>query len=100
MPAHPPARLVGYDPFGLGHRVPNALIDGPAAGGGPQHGVNAAAATERDTEKALQAAGDLPVRQPASLVEFDDGGLSIGPQLSRSGAEGVGRLQGMAPLNP
>jgi hypothetical protein len=31
--------------------------------------------------------------------EFDDGGLGIGPQLRGSGAEGIGRLQGMAPLN-
>jgi hypothetical protein len=58
------------------------------------------AATEPDTEEALQAASDLAVRQPALLVEFDDGGLGIGSQLSRGGAERVGRLQGMASLNP
>src|SRR5262249_39588877 len=46
------------------------------------------------------AAGDLAVREPALLVEFDDGGLGIGSKLSRGGAAGVGRLQGMAPLNP
>jgi hypothetical protein len=40
------------------------------------------------------------VGQPGLLVEFDDGGLSIGSQLGRGGAEGVGGLQGMAPLNP
>ena len=33
------------------------------------------------------------------LVEFDDGGLGIGSQLSGSSAEGVGRLQRMAALN-
>ena len=44
------------------------------------------------------AAGDLAVRQPALLVEFDDGGLGIGPQLG-GGAKGVGRLQGMPSLN-
>ena len=52
-----------------------------------------------DAEEALQAAGDLAVRQAALLVEFDDGGLGIGSQLSRGGTEGVGRLQGMPPLN-
>jgi hypothetical protein len=31
------------------------------------------------------------------LVEFDDGGLGIRPQVSSGGAKGVGRLQGMAP---
>src|SRR5262249_22393269 len=36
----------------------------------------------------------------ALLVEFDDGGLSVGPQLGRGGAEGIGRLQGVAPLHP
>jgi hypothetical protein len=40
-----------------------------------------------------------PVGQAALLVEFDDGGLGIGPQLSSGAAEGVGRLPGMAPLN-
>ena len=33
------------------------------------------------------------------LIEFDDSGLGIGSQLGCSGAEGVGRLQGMVPLN-
>src|SRR5262249_34413297 len=60
----------------------------------------AAAAAERDAEQALQAAGDLAVRQPTLLVEFDDGGLGVGPQLGRGGAEGLGRLQGMAALHP
>jgi hypothetical protein len=40
------------------------------------------------------------MRQAALLVEFDDSGLGIRPQLSSGGAEGVGRLQGMAPLDP
>ena len=61
--------------------------------------MNAAAATEGDAEKALQTAGDLAVRQAGLLVEFDDGGLGVGSQLSRGGAKGVGRLQGMASLN-
>jgi hypothetical protein len=39
------------------------------------------------------------VRQPALLVEFDDGGLGIGSQLGGSRAESAGRLQGMTPLN-
>jgi hypothetical protein len=97
--ADPPAGFVGYDPFGLPQRLANALIDWLAAGGGPQHGVGAAATTERDAEQALQAAGDLAVRQPTLLVEFDDGGLGVRTQLGCGGAEGVGRLQGMAPLD-
>ena len=78
----------------------DGLVDRLTAGGGPQHGVDAAAPTERDAEEALQAAGDLAVRQAALLVEFDDGGLGIGSQLGGGGTEGVGRLQGMAALNP
>jgi hypothetical protein len=39
------------------------------------------------------------VRQAALLVEFDDGGLGVRSQLGRRSAEGVGRLQGMAPLD-
>ena len=62
--------------------------------------MDAAAATEPDAEQALQAARDLAVRQAALLIEFDDGGLGVGSQLNGGGAEGVGRLQGMAPLHP
>ena len=62
--------------------------------------MDAAATTEGDAEKALQAAHDLAVRQAALLVEFDDRGLGVGSELRRSGTKGVGRLQGMAPLNP
>jgi hypothetical protein len=40
------------------------------------------------------------MREPALLVEFNDSSLRIGSELSGSGAEGVGRLQGMPPLNP
>src|SRR5262249_61821572 len=76
------------------------LVDRLTAGGGPQDGVDAAAPTERDPEQALQAAGDLAVRQAGLLVEFDDGGLRVGSKLSGGGAEGIGRLQGMASLDP
>jgi hypothetical protein len=61
--------------------------------------VDTAAPTEGDAEEACQAAGDLAVRQAGLLVEFDDGGLSVGSQLRRGGTQGVGCLQGMAPLN-
>jgi hypothetical protein len=33
------------------------------------------------------------------LVEFDDGSLGVRPQWRGRGADGVGRLQGVAPLN-
>src|SRR5262249_28105526 len=100
MSAHPPARLVGYDPFGLPHRLANVLIDRLAAGGGPQNGGPAARPPERDAKKALQTAHDLAVRQAALLVEFDDGGLGVRSQLGCGSAEGFGRLQGVAPLHP
>src|SRR5262249_10536629 len=44
-------------------------------------------------------AANLAVGQATLLVEFDDSGLGIGPQLRGSGTQGVGRLQGMASLN-
>src|SRR3984957_18276475 len=97
--AHAPAGLIGYHPVGLTHGLADGLVDRLAAGGGPQDSVDAAAATERNPEKTLQAARDLAVRQPALLVEFDDGGLGIGSKLSGGGTQGVGRLQGMASLN-
>jgi hypothetical protein len=52
-----------------------------------------------DAEQALQAPGDLAVGQAGLLIEFDDGGLGIGAQLSRCGTQGVGRLQWVPPLN-
>jgi hypothetical protein len=61
--------------------------------------VDAAAATERNPEKALQSARHLPVRQATLFVEFDDASLSIRPQLRGSGTKGVDRLQAMASLN-
>jgi hypothetical protein len=39
------------------------------------------------------------VGQPTLLVEFDNGCLGIRSQLSGGGTEGVGSLQGMAPLD-
>jgi hypothetical protein len=61
--------------------------------------VDAAAATEPNAEEAFQAAGDLAVGQAALLVELNDSGLGVGPQLRSGGPKGFGRLQGMAPLN-
>ena len=98
--AHPPAGLIGHDPVGLTHGLADGLVDRLAASSGPQDGVDAATPTEGDAEQASQAAGDLAMREAALLVEFDDGSLCIRSQLSGSGAEGVGRLQGMASLNP
>src|SRR5262245_39645778 len=88
-PAHPPSGLVGDNPRGLAHGLADALVDRLAARGGPKHGVDAAATTERNAEEAVQAAGDLAVRQPALLVEFDDGGLVLeaaGPPGDDAGA--------------
>src|SRR5262249_42411516 len=97
--AHPPAGLIGYDPVGVAHGLADRLVGRLAAGGGPQDGVDAAAASERNPKQALQAARNLAVGQATLLVEFDDSGLGIGPQLRGSGTQGVGRLQGMASLN-
>ena len=55
---------------------------------------------ERDAEEAFQAARDLAVREAGLLIQFDDGGLGIRPQLSGGGAKGVGGLHGMAALDP
>ena len=96
----PPARLIGHHPIRPNHRLADGLLDRLAAGSSPEDRVDAAAATEVDTEKAFQAASDFAVRQTALLVEFDDRGLSIGTELSNGGTESVRSLQGMAPLNP
>src|SRR5262249_46635056 len=85
---------------GLAHGLADGFVDRLTAGGGPQHRVDATAATEGDAEEASQAAGDLAVCGPGLLVEFDDRGLRIGPQWGGGSAKGVGRLEGMASVDP
>jgi hypothetical protein len=62
--------------------------------------VDAATATEPNPEEALQAARNLAMRQAALLIEFDNRGLGVRSQLGSGGAEGIGGLQAMTPLNP
>jgi hypothetical protein len=61
--------------------------------------MDAAAATEVDTEKTLQAACDFAVRQATLFVQLDDGRLGIRSQLGGSGTQSIRSLQGMASLN-
>jgi hypothetical protein len=51
--------------------------------------VDAATAAEVDAEQAAQAADHLAVGEPGLLVEFDDGGLGVWPQLGRGGAQSL-----------
>jgi hypothetical protein len=60
--------------------------------------VDAASATEPDTEHAFQAACELAGRQATLFVQLDDGRLGIRSQLS-GGTQSVRSLQGMASLN-
>ena len=57
-------------------------------------------AAERDAEEAFQALGDLAVREPTLLVEFNDGSLGVGSELGRGGTEGFRRLQGLTRSGP
>src|SRR5262249_56386849 len=98
--AHPPARLVGHHPVGSANGLADGLVGRFAARSGSQDGVGAATATEPNPEKALQAARHLAMRQATLLVEFDDRGLGVRPQLGSGGAKGIGGLQGMAALDP
>src|SRR5262249_62060899 len=87
VPTHAPAGLIRNNPVRLTHGLPDGLVGRLAASSGPQHGLHAAAAAERDAEEAFQALGDLAVREPALLVEFNDSSLRIGSELRGSRAE-------------
>ena len=61
--------------------------------------MRAAATRQADTEQGLKDAADFTMRHAGLLVEFNDGGLSIGAKLGGRGAERIGSLQGMSALH-
>jgi hypothetical protein len=61
--------------------------------------VDAAARRQGDAEHARQDAADLAVRQSRLLVQLDDRGLSVRPQLRRSSPQSVRGLQRLAALD-
>ena len=99
LAADMPARFVEDGPRRCLDGVANILVDRLAAFGGTQDDMGAAAARQADAEQRLKNAADLAVRHAGLLVEFDDGGLSIGAKLCCCRAERVGSLQGMPALH-
>ena len=66
---------------------------------GAVHRVHQPAARDRQAEAIAQQRGDLPVRQPEAFIQEDGERDRLRPQLHGGGAQGVGGLQGMAPLD-
>jgi hypothetical protein len=94
-----PAGFVQDGPVGVGQRRAQLGIDRFTALGGTQHGVGRTAAAQVDAEQTLQDTGYLAVRQAGLLVEFDHGGLGVGPELGCGRSQGIGSLQRMPTLD-
>src|SRR5579884_2491789 len=99
LAADVPAGLVQHGPGRLSDGLADGLVDWCGTPPGPQDNVGAAAAAEADAEDSVEEAADLAVGHAALLVEFDDGRLGIGAELSGGGSQGIGSLQGVAALH-
>src|SRR5882672_3656809 len=97
--ADAPARLIRHDPRGGGQRLRELVIDSRAASPRAQDAVGRAAARQANAEERLHDADQFAVRQPGLFVEFDEGGLGVGPQLRGGGSQRVGGLQRVAALD-
>ena len=84
-----PAGLVQGGPGRLLHGLADRSVNRFGTPRCPQDDVRAATARQTDAEQAVQDAANLAVGHATLLVEFDDGRLGIGPQLSGSGTQGV-----------
>src|SRR5271154_4732272 len=90
-----PPCFIGGDDLGVLDRLLDFLINRLQLGGGPQHDTSRRAGLDVDAVGFLEVVGDLAIGQAATLVEIDNTGLGVRPELAGSGAGGIGRLQGM-----
>ena len=75
------------------------LISGLEASPGPQHDLGTGAASQADAIGLAKMIDDLAMGHAALLVEMDDGGLSIGTDLTGRGPDRIAGLQRMPAMH-
>src|SRR5207302_3149503 len=100
LAADVPTGFVEHGPGGFLDGFTDARVDRLTALGRTQDDMGAAAARQANAEEGLEDAADFAMRHAGLLVEFNDGGLGVGSELSGGGPECIGRLQGMSALHP
>src|SRR6266542_2635223 len=99
LAADVPAGFVEHGPGRCLDGFTDVLVDRLATLGRAQDDMRTAAARQANAEQRLKDAADFAVRHAGLFVEFDDGGLGIGAELRRGGAECIGRLPRMPALH-
>src|SRR5260221_3916676 len=99
QPADAPAGLIGHDSGRATHGSTNGLVDRLARSPGTQQDMSGPAARQCDAEEVAQDSRDFAMRQASVLIQFDNGGLSVGAELGCGGPERIGGLQRMSTLH-
>ena len=94
-----PARFVGGDDRTAADRRRQLVIRRLRLARGAVDGVDQPATRHRQATAIAQQGGDFPVGEAEALIEEHREGDGLWPQLHGGGAERVGRLQRMAPLD-
>jgi hypothetical protein len=92
VPSDTPAGFVRRDVLGGFEVLFDLCVDRFELSAGPQHDLRTSAAREGDAKELSESVGDFPVGHAGTLVEINDGGLSVGAELALSGAGGVAGL--------
>jgi hypothetical protein len=94
-----PAGLVGMDDVAAAQGVEEQVIGGPGQVGEALLGPDQGGGTHLEITVGLQEIGDLAIRNAEAMLEFGGHGQDDGPQGVAGGADGVGGLLGMSPLD-
>jgi hypothetical protein len=100
MASQPPAGFIRGDVLGVAKMVLDFLVGGLKPSAGAQHDLGTGAARQVDVIGVMEMIGDLAIGHAALLVERNDGGLSVGADLTASSADGSAGLLRVPAMNP
>ncbi len=99
MAADFPAGFIGTDDVTVAHLRPQRGIGRPRTIGGPMQRVDESARRDVETKSIAKQGTDFPDRQSQVRVQHGGEGDGLWAELRRRRAQGIGRLQRMAPLH-